>query len=516
MPQPPGPPTPAPGNPYATDPNQPAFDGPYTTTPYGPPADGAGGSGGNRKRKAIVIGTAVTVLLAAGGAVFAVLRSDDGGKKPSAAPSTAPAGPHRTHPTTETTGGPDGDSKGRDDEESDPDDVRRPGEAKVLYQTPAPELTERGVDVPGFWVRKGHVVKAVDDEVTAYKDDGSEKWSLSLPKAVCAAPDAATDGKVVVAYAGHRKRSCGRLALIDLDKGVKLWDREAPESGPFGGDHSNMGMAQSGDLVGLSWFGGSAMVRVDSGKEVSPGKLSPACSVDGYAGGKVLLRAYSCNDGSAELQQLTPDGKIEWTYAVRKGFKVSKIFSTSPAVVALSNEDRKSGGVLAISERGAKRSSLALGKQSYQPRCRMDLFGTDMGACQGVAATADTLYLPTELTQGGGSGPTTEIHAFDLDSGKKKWALKVSGRMLLPLSTDGRNLIAYEEPTSSGGGLVVSVGPGGGTPRKLLQLPRATRETEAALVTATRIYRNGTFYIASDRITGTPGAHEKLLMAFGP
>ncbi|WP_307822034.1 PQQ-binding-like beta-propeller repeat protein [Streptomyces coffeae] len=521
MPQPPGPPTPAPGNPYAADPTRTASGGPHSATPYGiAPADGGGGGDGgdgggrDKKRKFVVIGTALAVLLAAGGAVLAVLSDDDGEKKP-AASSTAPAEPHRKKPTAGPTGGGDSDHKDDNAQESDPNDVRRPGEAKVLYQTPAPDLTRRGVDAPGFWVRKGHVVKAVDTKVTAYQDNGEEKWSLSLPKAVCAAPNSATDGKAVVAYAGHRKNSCSRLALIDLDKGVKLWDHEAPESGPFGGDHSNMGMAQSGNLVGLAWFGGSAMVRVDNGKEVSPGEMSPACSVDGYAGGKVLLRAYSCNDGSAKLQQLTPAGKIKWTYVVRKGFKVSKIFSSSPAVVALSNEDRKSGGILAISDRGKERSSLALGKQSYQPQCRMDLFGTDMGACQGVAATADTFYLPTEVKPAVGSGPSNEIHAFDLDSGKRKWALKVSGRMLLPLSMDGKNLIVYEQPTLSGGGTVVSVGPGGGTPEKLLQLPRATRKTEAVLATATRIYRNGIFFIASDRVTGTTGTHEKILIAFG-
>ncbi len=524
VPPPPGPPAPAPGNPYATEPSEPGPLGAYGTSPADGGSDSGSGDGGGGKgrRKAIVIGTVLAVLLMAGGAVLAVLGDGDGGGddggKP-AASSGAPAGPHGKKPTAGPSAGGDSDNKAPEDEQSDPNDVRRPGEARVLFQTPAPDLPRRGVDVPGFWVRKDHVVKAVDDEVIAYRNDGTRKWSLRLPEAVCAAPDSATDGKVVIAYAGHRKDSCSGLALIDLDKGAKVWDHDAPDGGLFGGDHSNLGMAQSGNLVGLAWFGGSAMVRVDNGKEVSPGKLSPACSVDGYAGGTVLLRAYSCTNGTAKLQRFTPAGKIKWTYVVRKGFKVSKIFSSRPAVVALSDEDRKSGGVLAISDRGTKRSSLALGKRSYQPQCRMDLFGTDMGACQGVAATADTLYLPTELTPGG-AGPTTEIHAFDLDSGRKKWALKVSGRMLMPLGTDGKDLIVYEQPTLSGGGTVVRVGPEGGTPGKLLQLPRATRKTEALLATATRVYRNGRFYIASDRIAGTSGAAasgaaEKLLIAYG-
>lgn len=512
----PGPPQPDPSNPYAQAHPQPGFGGPYGTPPgqpYGAPPPGGGGQ--DKKRKALIIGAAVAVLLAAGGGVYAAVGGGDDAKKPRATSTTAPAKQNKQDPTTQPTGD-DNNAGGRDGGDNDPNDARQAGEAKLLYQTPAPEVTKSGVDVPGFWVMKGFVVKTVQDKVIAYKDDGSKKWTLSLPKAVCAAPNSQTDGKVVVAYGGNRKDSCSQLALLDLNKGTKLWDHDAPEAGPFGSDYNSMGMSQSGDLVGLSWFGGSAIVKVGDGKEVSPGELSPACSVDGFAGGKALLRAYSCNDGTAKLQKVTPNGKIKWAYTVRKGYKVSKIFSTSPAVIALSNEDRKSGGILAISESGKERSVLDLGKQSYQPQCGLDIFGTNMGGCQGVAASADTFYLPTEMKQDSGSGSMTEIHAFDLNSGKKKWAVTVDGRMLLPLRVDGKNLIAYEEPSYDHAGLVVSIGPGGGKPKTLLQLPEATRGAEDGFYSATRTYEDGTFYIASNRLTGnTSGESEKLLMVFG-
>lgn len=513
-----------PANPYAQNPytaaqGGPGYGGMYTPPPgqpYGTLPSGGGGSGRNTRRKAVVIGAAVAVLLAAGGGVYAAVSGGDDDKKPTAASTTTPAGQDRQDPTPEPTG--NGASTGARDggeSESDPNDVRRAGEAKVLYQTPAPEVSKKSLDVPGFWVMKGYVVKAVEDKIVAYKDDGTKKWTLSLPKAVCAAPDSTTQGEVVVAYQGHGKDSCSQLALIDLDKGVKVWDHDAPEAGSFGGGHTNMGMAQSGDLVGMSWFGGSAVIKVRDGKEVALEKPSPGCSVDGYAGGKALLRAYSCTNGTAKLQKVASNGTITWTYVVRKGYKVDKIFSTSPVVIALSDQDRKAGGILAISDSGKERSALAVGKQSYQPLCGTDLFGTNLGSCQGVAASRDTFYLPTEMTQDSAGGSTSEIHAFDLASGKRKRAAKVAGRMLLPLSMDGKNLIAYEEPSYDKAGLVVSIGPDGGKPKTVLRLPQATREAENGFYSATHDYRNGIFYIASNRITGTEGTSEKLIMAFG-
>lgn len=87
--------------------------------------------------------------------------------------------------------------------------------------------------------------------------------------------------------------------------------------------------------------------------------------------------------------------------------------------------------------------------------------------------------------------------------------------MLLPLRMDGKNLIAYEEPSYDEAGLVVSIGPDGGKPKTVLKLPQATREAENGFYSATHAYRNGIFYIASNRVTGAEGTSEKLIMAFG-
>ncbi|MEU5612546.1 PQQ-binding-like beta-propeller repeat protein [Streptomyces sparsogenes] len=460
-------------------------------------------------------------LLAAGAGVWAA--AGDGGEPPNAAPGDARAGTHTdplpTGPTgrTGTTTGGAGTTSGRRGGERAPGDARRPGEAEVLLREPAPGAPENGADIPGFWVRDGHVVKAVRDKVIAYGDHGERKWTVTLRGAVCAAPESPTGGKAVIAYGGPGKDECGRLALIDLDHGAKLWDRRAPAARAPGADHHlGMGLAQSGDLAGLSWYGGSAVIAVGDGRRVPAGALPRGCRVDGFAGGRSLLRAYSCDDDTAGLQRLdTATGQVSWTYPVREGYKVSDIYSTDPVVVSLADDHHRSGGIVALSDRGKRRSTLDLGERSYQPECGQDLFGTRMGRCRGVAASPDTFYLPTELSPDGGRGPTNEIHAFDLRTGQRKWASKVPGRVLLPLSVRGEDLIAYEQPTEKAAGSVVGVGADGGRPKTLLRLPKATRAAEVGLASASRIYRKGVFYIASDRLAGS-GPDEEMIMAFRP
>lgn len=510
-------------NPYA---QQPQYGYPQagaygTPGPGGAPGvPGPGGQGDQRRKKrtALIVGVAVAVVLAAGGAVWAVVGGDDGDKKPTAQRSTEPE-KSKKNESSEPTGGSEEESPTPGEEELDPNEIRQDGEAKVLFQTPAPKVARSGVDVPGFWVLDGYVVKAVQEKVIAYDDSGEEKWNVPLPKAVCAAPTTASDdGKVVVAYGGRKKDECSQLALIDLKAGKKLWDKPAPEGGLFGEGHTSMGMAQSGNAVGLSWFGGSAMVNARDGSEMSPPELTASCSVNGWAGGKALLRAYSCNDGTGKLQKLDPNtGKVKWAYPVRRGYEVTKIYSSSPVVIQITDEKRKSAGLIALDESGKERSVLDPGKQSYQPDCGMDFFGTNMGSCQGVVTSDDTFYLPTALGRSSSSGLTTEIHAFDLNTGKKKGVSKVNGRMMLPLRMDGKNLLAYQQPTYDKAGAIVSIPPNGGAPTKtVLQLPAATREAESGFYRTRRVFdEQGHFYMASERLTGDKDK-EKLILAFGP
>ncbi|KUJ64109.1 hypothetical protein ACZ90_61830 [Streptomyces albus subsp. albus] len=438
---------------------------------------------GRRTALALVL---AAVLLGAAGLVAAVVAGGDGAPAGEGAAAADPLG----HPGT----------------------PRRGGEARTLYRIPAPRVPRAGVDIPGFWVRDGYVVKTVRAAVVAYADDGAEKWRIPLPHRICAAPRTETGGKAVIAYQGGAERGCDRITLIDLVRGVKLWDRPVP--GP-GGGHPALHLAQSGDLVGLAWIGGSGLVRIGDGGQIAAEEPGPVCSVQGFAGGAALLRSYTCGDGTARLQRLdTATGAVAWTYPLRGGYTVDRIYSTSPVVVAVRNERTRRTAVLSLTERGERRAVLDLGRTEYLPRCPMDLYGSDVDGCQGVAATADTCYLPTAMDRHGG-GLTNQIHAFDLRTGRRRWAVRAPGRLLYPLGTQGRALLAYQAAGYDRPGAVVRIGPGGGRPSTVLRHPTAARHVESGFYSARYAYRDGRFYLASDRLTGS-GADETLLVAFGP
>ncbi|PGH52465.1 PQQ-binding-like beta-propeller repeat protein, partial [Streptomyces sp. Ru87] len=514
----PGHPGAHPGYPGAPQP------GPYggPTPPYGPygpltPPP----SGRNNKRTAVVIGTAVAVVLAIGGGVWAVSGGDEE-KKPEAGKS-AEARPDDDKGGAENErdagGGSDGEAGGRPGTDDGLTGVGGGDESTVLWQKQAPDVPKSGVDSPGLWITDGLAVKAALETVTAYDvADGKEEWSVSVDGTICAAPKNATaDNKIVVAYEGEKKDECSHLAMVDLTTGKKQWNKPMPDGGGFGSGFIGTALAISGDTVAAGWFGGSAMFRVGDGKELPKGDRVSGCTAGGFAGGPYLLRALSCTAGG-QLQKLDPDTrKVEWTFKAPKGYNINNVFSTDPVVISLSDEDNKSGGIHAI-ENGKVRATLDLGKDTYQPRCGMQIMSEELDACQGVAATADTFFIPTEPKEASeGYGRTSEVHAFDLDSGKRKWKSSAGeNTTLLPLGVDGGNLIAYREPSYDKGGEILSIGPKGGTPKSLMKNPAAAAEAENGFYSSRLAYVDGRFFIASDRVTGTSsGGVERLMLVYG-
>ncbi|MGK5732327.1 outer membrane protein assembly factor BamB family protein, partial [Streptomyces sp. URMC 124] len=471
-------------NPYAQQP------GPYGAypppgQPFGaPPPAGPPAGGADKKRTALVIGAAVAVLLAAGGGVWALAGS--GGDDPRPPQASASASPGKMESTGGDTGGTAGLREAEDDD--DPNSGRQEGEAKILVNQDGPRVERAGSAVPGVWAFGDYVVKTVQEKVVAYStSDGKEKWTITLPKRVCAAPAHVTDdGKVVVAYDGDTKDTCGNYAMLDLKEGKKGWDKPIPKAGGFAESFIGLDMALSGNAVAAAWFGGSGMLRVSDGEPISTPGLEAGCSVDGFAGGKAMLRSWRCvSDETSHIEKLdTSTGKPEWTYDGRKGLETKKIYSSEPAVVSLSSEDKKSAAVIALKD-GKERSVIDLGKDTYAPTCGLSIMGHDLGGCQGVAATDNTLYLPT----GGEDSYSTgnEIHAFDLDTGKRKWASKRAKPELMPLRAEGDKVYAYRKPSYDKAGAVVSIGPDG-DPKVVLQAPKATMNAENMFFSARYLY----------------------------
>ncbi|MFF7727644.1 PQQ-binding-like beta-propeller repeat protein [Streptomyces sp. NPDC008001] len=475
-----------------------------------PPAGGPG-----KKRTAVIIGAAVAVLLAAGGGVWALTGGSGGSDGPKGHHSASPT-PHGSTGSDSDSGGTAGPRDGGDDD--DPNNGRQAGEVKILINQNGPEAERAGSASPGVWAFSDYVVKAVQEKVIAYSTaDGKEKWSIALPKRVCAAPANLTDdGKVVVAYEGNEKDTCGYYAMLDLKNGKKGWDKPIPKSGGFAESFIGLDMALSGNAVGAAWFGGSGMIRVSDGEPISTPELDSGCSVDGFAGGKALLRSWQCiSDNTSHIEKLDPStGKPVWTYDGRKGLETKKIYSTEPAVVSLLSDDKKSGGVIALKD-GKERSVIDLGKESYAPTCGMSFVGHDLGGCQGVAATDDTLYLPT----GGEDSYTTgnEVHAFDLNTGKRKWASKKTKPELMPIRAEGDKVFAYQKPSYDKAGALVSIGPDG-EPKVVLQAPQATMHAENLFFSAKYLYEGDHLVIATTRLSSSSSEGSdanKLLLAFG-
>jgi hypothetical protein len=151
--------------------------------------------------------------------------------------------------------------------------------------------------------------------------------------------------------------------------------------------------------------------------------------------------------------------------------------------------------------------------EKFAPKCGGGFLQRNLTGCAGVASDAGTLYLPTEAK----SGPN-EIVAIDLATGKEKWRVKSpTDEAMLPMKTEGGQLVAYVEPSYEGPGRVVGIATAGSahTPKTLLQLPKSTADIEDSFFSRDIDWVDGRFYISTTRLTGNDETKEKLMLAYG-
>ncbi|KUN06621.1 hypothetical protein AQI95_12115 [Streptomyces yokosukanensis] len=507
---------PQPG-PYGAAP-QPGFGHPQQP-PY-PGAPGGASGGRTRTRTALVIGGAVAALLVVGGTVYAVTSGDggDGGnkKKP-----VAQHGDDSKHSATGTPSASSSSGGGADPENFN--EGRKAGEAKVLWYKSAPDAPGSGADAPGMWVTGKAAVKAAYQQVFAYGvGDGAPVWGpLSFPQKICAVtPQKSADDKVVVAYmsgAGD-KAKCNQLQEIDLATGHKGWSTEVADGGLFD-SALNVELTVSGKTLMVGRSESGTAYDIDSGHKLyDKEKYGTACFPTAYAGGTDrLIQVSSCGAGGSnahdEIQELDPaTGKVRWTQPVKKGWQVTRTFSVDPLVVYLTNQDKKAWNISTFTEKGKFRSEVKV-DEKFAPRCGWAVLERDLQGCQGVAADAGTLYLPTDTT-----GSANEIVAISLADGKAKWRVKSpADEPMYPMKVEGGKLVAYVQPSYDAGGQVVSIPVGGSshTTAKLLQNPQGTAEIENTFYDADMDWVDGRFFISAGRLSGSDQSKEKLIMAFG-
>ncbi|MQY37821.1 hypothetical protein SRB17_58270 [Streptomyces sp. RB17] len=496
--------------PYGAAP-QPGFGRPQQPPYPGMPAGAPG-----KKRTALIIGAAVAALLVIGGTVYAVTSDGgDGGKK-------QPVAQQSDDPKHAASGTPSPSSGGGDDPEN-LNAGRKAGEAKVLWYKSAPDAPGGGADAPGLWVTGKAAVKAAYKQVFAYGvGDGKPVWGpISFPQKICAVtPQKSADDKVVVAYmsgAGDNAK-CNRLQQIDLGTGRKGWSAEVADGGLFD-SALNVELTVSGRTLMVGRSESGTAYDIDSGKKLyDKTKYGAGCFPAAYAGGTDrLIQVSSCGAGGGnehdEIQELDPaTGKVRWTQPVKKGWQVTRTFSVDPLVVYLTNQDKKAWNISTFTKDGKFRSEVKV-NEKFAPRCGWAILERDLQGCQGVAADANTLYLPTDATS-----TANEIVAIGLADGKAEWRTKSpADEPMYPVKAEGGKLVAYVQPSYDAGGQVVSIPVTGSshTTTKLLQNPQGTAEIEDTFFDSVVDWVDGRFFISAGRLSGSDQSKEKLIMAFG-
>ncbi|MET9828539.1 PQQ-binding-like beta-propeller repeat protein [Streptomyces sp. NPDC006385] len=551
-PQGPPPAAPQPGYGYPQQPGQPGQPGPYNSGPYaqpqpqpqpapygypqqpGPygqqPAPGygyppqppyPGAPGGSRNpfkgKPALAIGAAVAALLVIGGTVYAVTSGgDDDPKKPVVQGSNDPKG--SPSPTDPETGGSGAGG-------ADPENLnggRQPGEAKVLWYKQAPDAPKSGADAPGLWITDQAAVKAAYKQVFAYNiTDGEETWEpITLPQKICAVtPQKSADNKIVVAYeSGTSDRAkCNQLQQIDLTTGAKGWKATVANGGLF--DNTiKIDLSITGTTLMVGRAQSGTAYDVDSGDKLwEKERYGDKCFPDAFAGGEKLIAVASCDASGSnehdEIQELDPaTGKAKWTQKYDKGWQIARVFSIDPLVVYSTNEDKKAWNISTLGSGGKFRSEVGV-DLNIGVECGWAILERNLRGCAGVAADADTLYLPTQATSS-----ANEIVAIGLSDGKEKWRVKSpADEPMMPVKVEDGKLIAYVKPSYDAGGQVVSIPVTGSShrPAKLLQNPAGAARVENGFFSRIYDWGDGRFYLASTRLSGNDEAKEKLMLAFG-
>jgi outer membrane protein assembly factor BamB len=509
---------------------QPQQPGPYGQQPgYGypqqpqfPGAPGTPPGGGSRNpfkgKPAVIIGAALAAVLVIGGTVWAVSGSGDDDKKKPVADKSQDAKPSATDgPINPGDGDGDGD-KGTEDL----NEGRQAGESKVLWYKEAPDAPGSGADAPGQWVTDKVAVKAAYKQVFAYNvGDGAQAWpAITFPQPICAVSDEKTsDDKVFVAYKEGTKNTaeCNQLVQLDLNTGKKGWTKEVA-AGELFDSMLNVGLSVSGDTLVVGRGQSGTAYDVKSGDKLWDKKrYEPTCFPAAFTGGPKILAVSSCGAGGDnehdEVQELDPaTGKAKWTKKIPKGWRVERTYSVDPVVLYLTNEDKKQWNVTTLKSDGSTRSQVDV-DESFAPECGWAILSRDLQGCAGVAADANTLYLPTEAKSG-----ANEVVAVSLETGKEKWRTKSpADESMMPMKMDGTNLIAYVQPSYDSGGQIVSIPTGGGshTPKKLLQNPQGTADIENGFFSKAIDYVDGRFYLSTTRLTGNDDSKEKLMLAYG-
>ncbi|MGW0579261.1 outer membrane protein assembly factor BamB family protein [Streptomyces sp. NPDC002920] len=335
------------------------------------------------------------------------------------------------------------------------------------------------VQTYGTWLTPRHYASGAKDAVTGYDlTTGRLAWTVRLSGQLCGVShDATSTGLVAVVFHAtkdSRHSHCTRFAVIDVNKGAKVWEK------PLTDDSVGLGLglnvAISDTVAAAGWPGGSAARSTSTG---APVWNAPAagCTQEEHLGGEQLLTLSFCESSAGprfRVAQRDPrTGRATWKYEVPKA-RGAWLVSREPLVLGLlRNEDGLDADQLVtVSDDGRVRSTIDLG-DDYVAGCG------EVGGCHATVVAGNTAYLGSDAHS---FATGNRITAFDLTTGKARRDFPApDGSTLVPVRADGTALVAVQEAEPT-------------TPARVLRLDPATGSSTTLLETRNDLSLNSTLH----------------------
>ncbi|MBQ0984380.1 hypothetical protein KBZ10_07570 [Streptomyces sp. F63] len=151
-------------------------------------------------------------------------------------------------------------------------------------------------------------------------------------------------------------------------------------------------------------------------------RLDGSCGVKSVRGGAVLVARAACDGRQVVWVHDPATGEREWTWPVPAGLRVEGIPSVSPLVVTLHRDITE--GTHSVYHLPGKGEPAVLVDMGRNVDREAGLCEHVTPRCPGAAAGERTLYLqgPSHASPGDSSAQENEVVAFDLRTGKAKWA----------------------------------------------------------------------------------------------
>ncbi|WP_349411154.1 PQQ-binding-like beta-propeller repeat protein [Streptomyces sp. MH191] len=479
--------------------------------------------GGGRNRNVlwiVVAAVAAIALIVGGGVIYATSGGGDDDKK-----TASGSGGKGDGKGEDDSGGGTGGSSGGEKAPANPS-------AEVLFQLPAPKITDKNeIDsVAGSWLSGSVYAKAAVNKIVGYEaDSGDTKWTLDLPGQTCAGTrTTSSDGiAAVISESAKRKNPkdyhpCTEITAFEVATGKKLWRKSVAVSGAKV-QFKEAAISATTLAVGGGYNGGAAF-DLSSGKVLWQPKVGD-CQDEGYAGGEQLVAVRKCGDFGNERYSVqllnSKSGAVKWEYKLPPGLDNAKVISTKPVVFGVDSGEITASGVtdvFSLDDKGGLRTKITLADGKYEHDCGVNL----VEDCHAIAVGNDKLYVPTKEHDGAGDfSRTNEIIAFSLATGKTTGD-KIDagdGYEIFPIRMDGDNILAFKDGPYDKGAQVVSVDGKSLKSTKLLETPDSQSVIRAvsSMVpkTSEMLYGDGRLFLGKDLVSRPYSAGEKEYTALG-